>query len=372
MKFGLNVPKGKRTAGAPVRKAASVFGQEDSDDDGSDQEQQVLSAKEQAKKDRSRINQQLETSARLHQKIQEAHEQAVAEDPNIYDYDAVYDDLKAAERQRTQAKKGKNDQKAKYIHNLLAMAEVRKRDRLLAEDKKIAREREAEGDEFADKDVFMTESYKQQKAELERIEREERQREENAAKKSNVNVFYKQMLEKKEAEHRALMQATKERKNKASASVGDDDEDDSAKQMLAEATKKGARLNDSNEVVDKRELLGAGLNVAKRPNKFGSFASLASTDEGVRQRQEEYEAYKRRKVDEYEARRKAGRPDDERVRLSKQLEQQMLETKKKAEEAEARDLLAKQEAAATKRTTDESALSAKERYLARKKQKSQQ
>lgn len=39
------------------------------------------------------------------------------------------------------------------------MAEIRKRDRLLAEEKKIAREREAEGDQFADKEVFMTEAY---------------------------------------------------------------------------------------------------------------------------------------------------------------------------------------------------------------------
>lgn len=38
------------------------------------------------------------------------------------------------------------------------MAEIRKKDRLLAEEKKVAREREAEGEEFADKEVFQTEA----------------------------------------------------------------------------------------------------------------------------------------------------------------------------------------------------------------------
>lgn len=57
------------------------------------------------------------------------------------------------------------------------MAEIRKKDRLLAEEKKIAREREAEGEMYADKEVFMTEAYKKQKAELERIEAEEKKRE---------------------------------------------------------------------------------------------------------------------------------------------------------------------------------------------------
>jgi hypothetical protein len=47
--------------------------------------------------------------------------------------------------------------KARYITGLLEMAEIRKRDRVLAEEKKVAREREAEGDEFADKEVFVTE-----------------------------------------------------------------------------------------------------------------------------------------------------------------------------------------------------------------------
>jgi coiled-coil domain-containing protein 55 len=36
------------------------------------------------------------------------------------------------------------------------MAEIRKKDRLRAEERKIQREREAEGNEFADKEKFVT------------------------------------------------------------------------------------------------------------------------------------------------------------------------------------------------------------------------
>ena len=41
----------------------------------------------------------------------------------------------------------------------------------------MQREREAEGDEFTDKEAFVTQAYKDQMAEVRRAEEEERQRE---------------------------------------------------------------------------------------------------------------------------------------------------------------------------------------------------
>ena len=41
----------------------------------------------------------------------------------------------------------------------------------------IQRERDSEGDEFADKEAFVTQAYKDQLAEMQRAEEEERQRE---------------------------------------------------------------------------------------------------------------------------------------------------------------------------------------------------
>lgn len=56
-------------------------------------------------------------------------------------------------------------------------AEVRKRDRLRAEDKMVQREREMEGEEFDDKDSFVTPAYLAQQEELRKIEEEERKKE---------------------------------------------------------------------------------------------------------------------------------------------------------------------------------------------------
>lgn len=65
----------------------------------------------------------------------------------------------------------------KYIGQLLHSATVRKLDHLRAEEKMIQRERETEGDEFADKEHFVTQAYKDQMAEVRRAEEEEKKRE---------------------------------------------------------------------------------------------------------------------------------------------------------------------------------------------------
>lgn len=54
---------------------------------------------------------------------------------------------------------------------------MRKRDRLRAEDKMVQRERQMEGEEFADKDAFVTPAYLAQQEELRRIEEEEERKE---------------------------------------------------------------------------------------------------------------------------------------------------------------------------------------------------
>jgi hypothetical protein len=58
----------------------------------------------------------------------------------------------------------------------LDAAATRKLDYLRAEEKMIHREREMEGDEFKDKDVFVTQAYKDQLAEIRKAEAEEKLR----------------------------------------------------------------------------------------------------------------------------------------------------------------------------------------------------
>jgi hypothetical protein len=63
------------------------------------------------------------------------------------------------------------------MKNLLDSAATRRLDHLRAEEKLMQREREAEGDEFADKEKFVTQAYKDQMAEVRRAEAEEKARE---------------------------------------------------------------------------------------------------------------------------------------------------------------------------------------------------
>ncbi|KAI9249294.1 coiled-coil domain-containing protein 55-domain containing protein [Sporodiniella umbellata] len=360
MQFGLNLQK-KKTLSAPKVTRKSAF------DDSSDEDESETQPKSASQRAKSQVNKQLSSYSTANKKLQEEHSKALEDDPNIFDYDAVYDDLKAAEKKKKDANKEPKEKKAKYIKGLLEMAEIRKRDRLLAEEKKVARERAEEGEEFADREVFVTETFKKQKEELERIEKEEKEREEKAAKGQTMDSFYKQMLERKEAEHQALMKAFEE-KDKLKGKVQEAFLETSDSSLAKQAEKEGKEvmLNDSNEIVDKRQLLGAGLNV--KP-KFGTLGSLAASDERIQERMNEYEAYKRKKVEDYENKRKQGKDNGERERLSREVEKQMVEVEKKKAEEEERKRKELEQKATAKRTTEDVAMSARERYLARKKQK---
>jgi hypothetical protein len=58
----------------------------------------------------------------------------------------------------------------------LASSHTRKLDYLRAEEKMMQLEREAEGDEFADKESFVTQAYKDQMAAVRAAEEEEKKR----------------------------------------------------------------------------------------------------------------------------------------------------------------------------------------------------
>ncbi|KAI8580879.1 hypothetical protein K450DRAFT_235004 [Umbelopsis ramanniana AG] len=316
MKFGLNTSLKKSKPPSSIPKA--FFGGDDDADD--------LKPGEQETKDshKNRINKQLTSyTSMTNKKIEEQHKQALEEDPNIFDYDAVYDDLKTAEKQKQEQLKGKDNKKARYVEGLIEMAEIRKRDRLRAEEKKVEREREEEGDEFGDKETFVTSSYKAQKEELRRLEAEERRKEEEDSKKKSITSFYRQMLDKREEAHAAVVEASI--KGIASKVEVRDPEEDQDTDLVEEARKEGKDvvLNDDNVIVDKRQLLGAGLNVA-RP-KFGSFMSLSSSDPQTKERQEEYEEYKRKKLAESAAKRTGKSGQTERERMSQEVERQMVE-----------------------------------------------
>ena len=293
-------------------------------------------------------------------------------DPSIYSYDAVYDSLHAAKPDKSKSN-DKSKEVPKYMTSLLQSAEVRKRDQLRARDRMLAREREAEGDEFADKEKFVTGAYKAQQEELRRVEQEdaEREKQEEERRKKNGNMgmvgFYRDMLSRGEEQHEEVRKAAEEAAQRIRSGeilVEEEKEESKEKtdaQRAEELNARGAHiaLNDEGQVVDKRQLLSAGLNVAPKPKPAPSAAAAAPRDTrpgaGAGAGKSRFDP---------------GR-GGQRARQTEMIAAQLEERARQEAEAEE----AKQKEVAERNRSQKSAgevSSARERYLARKKEREAQ
>lgn len=192
----------------------------------------------------------------------------------------------------------------KYISRLMETAEVRKKDRLRAEDKMVQREREMEGEEFKDKDMFVTPAYLAQQEELRKVEEEEKRKEgasvfrlrlrwerereltkanawdgaEEQAKKGpttgGMSSFYKTYLDTTSKAHDAAVAASL---SKPSTSftiappppTSETPTDAQIAAEFAEKTGKKVEVNDEGVIIDKRQLMSGGLNLVSKPKVFG-------------------------------------------------------------------------------------------------------
>jgi coiled-coil domain-containing protein 55 len=126
-------------------------------------------------------------------------EKAQKEDPTVFEYDEVYEDMKKSREPSFGHKKEEEKKKPKYITNLLKTAETRKREHERRSEKKIQKEREEEGQEFKDKEAFVTSAYKEKLLEME--EAEEREKREarveellDVKKQKDLSGFYRHLL----------------------------------------------------------------------------------------------------------------------------------------------------------------------------------
>lgn len=274
----------------------------------------------------------------------------------------------------------------KYIGNLLSTAATRRLDHLRAEEKMIQREREMEGDEFKDKEEFVTQAYKDQMEEVRKAEEEEKKREgayicglpgaypsyqivelekkKNKGKGTGMAHFYKKLLEESEQKHEETVAATQQKPVKGpqmpNLTITKPPElvkTDTELAKIAREQGKEVELNDDNQIVDKRELLSAGLNLsAPNTRKLGLHLSnkANSSEESVQAHRAVGSAASKREINERRAREIAAQMDQERERI--------LKNKEREEQESINRIVAK-------RNTSEDVQSAKERYLARKRRK---
>ncbi|KAK5730870.1 hypothetical protein LTR15_000808 [Elasticomyces elasticus] len=360
LKYGLNV-KGSKAPPAPRRTILD-------DDDGDEDEQpapappshiapkKALSGKAPSRK-KDTIN-----DAGAHETdisslgASKARLKAAEEvDASIFDYDSflnakstVTSAKKAAQRQEA------IERKPKYINNLLDAAARRKQDALIAKEKLLQKEREAEGDEFADKEKFVTGAYKEQQIEARRLEEEEKKKAEEEEKRKRVGGggmqgFYKSMIDQNEKIHQEAVEAAEKA---GKIAVGDQVEEGSTSKTAKDATEelkaKGVKVNEDGQIIDKRELLSAGLNVGGGSGRRGA--------EHLKVSNKPVQASAFPKQDNQQA---------SRERQTKMMEEQLAERTKRAREEEEEERVKLEQAAKTQKT-DTDKTDAKARYLARK------
>lgn len=291
-----------------------------------------------------------------------AHVKAAEEvDPSIFDYDSFHD-AKAAvtEAKKAAARQDAIERKPKYVDKLLDAAARRKQDQLIAREKLLQKEREAEGDEFADKEKFVTGAYKQQQEEARRLEEEEKQKAEEEERRKRqlgggMQGFYRGMMEEQERQHQEAMEAAAKMEEGGLDGLSNaTKKEKSDAELAAELKAKGVNvhINEEGQIVDKRELLSAGLNVAPSgKSKDGRGSDHLKTS--ARNNQSAFPV------------RNDGGKQAQRERQSRMMEEQLAAQSKRAREEEEEERK-KVESAAKSAKTEKDVSDAKARYLARK------
>jgi coiled-coil domain-containing protein 55 len=273
---------------------------------------------------------------------QAAQSAALAEDAAAFEYDSLYDSMKAKQKAASKAARKDASREPKYIKQLLAKAEERKRDDELYYEKKLLREQAEEMEEFGETEKFLTSAYR---------------------KKMEENRLWREEKERRDAEIDAGGIASKGSASMLANIINgrladDDDDDDEKKQPTSAAVQKNATPIEEKEETNASTTATAATATA-------TAATAASTHVAL------VVASKKRTVD--------GAADLD-------VNQDVKQSKDNAADApERRDtqgwtaatvgdksLAERQKEALTidTRHDDNSKLSARERYLARKKQRS--
>ncbi|CAL9126334.1 unnamed protein product [Musa textilis] len=127
------------------------------------------------------------------QKIEEQHKKAMEEDPSVFDYDGVYDEMKEQiARPKTE---DRTERKSKYIEALMEKAKLREREHEIVYERKLLKERSKDDHLYADKEKFVTSAYKKKLAEQAKWLEEERlcqirDEMDDVTKKSDLSEFY--------------------------------------------------------------------------------------------------------------------------------------------------------------------------------------
>ena len=256
----------------------------------------------------------------------------------------------------------------------------------------MQRERELEGDQFKDKESFVTQAYKDQMEQVRKAEVEEKRREglpynapsfrggltnqillitEIQKKQSGPSTgmahFYRKLLEESEQQHEATVAATQVKPvigpqgpTPNLTIIKPSDLTLMSDLELARAARdqgKEVEINDDGQIVDKRDLLSAGLNLSLPNTRRLGKQSQGTTKDGPDKPVETHTAVgtaaSRREINERRRREILHQMEMEKIRVAGEKQQ---------EDDKSRRIVAK-------RNTESDVSDARERYMARKRQK---
>jgi coiled-coil domain-containing protein 55 len=194
LSFNLSPSKSAAAGAAPPLKRPAAFASLDDDEPIDAAPTLSIDRNSSVASNKQLLAQNLDTMSKV---MKKRMEEEMKVDATVYEYDEVWDKIQEVKTRQKEAKEADSMQRKvrrfdmeggslelilfivqpKYIKGLLSTAATRKLDHLRAEEKMMQREREREGDEFMDKESFVTQAYKDQMAEVRRAEEEEKRRE---------------------------------------------------------------------------------------------------------------------------------------------------------------------------------------------------
>lgn len=203
-KFGLILPEKKKIDQTETKKAsvASIFNEEDDFDN--DEEKELASLRK--AKATETVTKSISSSNEFVEKV---HQEALKEDPNIFDYDAsIEEDSKKKNVHRNLRILGSNEEigdkntkdEPKYMQNILAKAEERKIESELIKLRNMKRKSGAM-ETAEEEEVFVTAAYKQRLIELEEKEKELKARQikeedGDVTKRKDMSGFYYNLMKR--------------------------------------------------------------------------------------------------------------------------------------------------------------------------------
>ncbi|KAJ3920290.1 coiled-coil domain-containing protein 55-domain containing protein [Lentinula edodes] len=252
--------------------------------------------------------------------------------------------------------------KPKYIHGLLTVAATRRLDHHQTEEKMMQRERELEGDEFADKQALVTQAYKDQMEEIHKAEEEEKRRDggsdivaelqtrltflsplelkKKQGRGTGMAHFYRRLLEDSEQSHEATILLS-----------------DLKRARITHGEGKDVELNNDNQIIDKRDLLSGGLNLSGTNTRNLKTQSTNKSEPDT---------------DSVQVHRAVGvaasRQEIKRRRM-REIELQMEKEQERARKEQEREEFETAQTIIAKRNNEEDVESARARYLERKRRR---